>query len=379
MNWFKARVFAFLRKVNNKFGQQVIYNIGSGNHKKKALVSYITTPFTSISMAKHSNNHELLEIVSVLNRCGYKVDVVRLDIGLKIDRKYDLIFGQGSSFEINCKNNLEAKKIIYLTESSPDFSAIQESTRYKLITNRHLLKGRRTNKYLTNSMIDIADSAILVGNEETRNTYLNYDIYETTRKIKPTLLRSKSFILDKKRINKKNIIWFGSSGVIHKGLDLAINGILAKNNYRLYVAGCSKKDFEETLKELKLSPKDIDGKVIFKGRLTVGSSICNEIFNETSFSILPSCSEGMSTSILTCLAHGVIPILSKYTGVDCNDSVYIDDLTVQGIKKTLATLDEMSLETVVGKRERLISEYNDKFNLEYYHKELYSLFSGFNI
>ena len=376
-SWMKKKIFTTIFHANNIFGVQAIYNIGSGLKGKKALLSYITSPFCNPHNTGHTNKEEVIEIVYVLNLLGYSVDVIRLDFDIVIDKEYDLIIGQGAGFKVNCDNNPNALKIIYLTESSPSFSLEREKHRYKGIKNSYLLKSKRTNKYLNNEMIDVADKAILIGNEEeTKKTYSEYSIYNDISTIEPTSLRSASFCLDKGSDSSRNIVWFGSSGVIHKGLDIAIKAVMSTKSGKLYVAGCTEKDFKMVLKEIGLSKKDVKNKIIFKGKLTVGSEECNKVLKNCAFTLLPSCSEGMSTSILTCLAHGIIPIISKYTGIDMKESIYIESLDTQGVLDAVNKAFNIPNSSIDFIRNDLLKQYKTRFTLDEYHDRLLELLNG---
>src|SRR5262249_50628701 len=56
--------------------------------------------------------------------------------------------------------------------------------------------------------------------------------------------------------------------------------------------------------------------------------------------VYPSCSEGQCGSVVTCLHAGLIPVVSRETGVDVDPAfgVVLADCSVEGIRRAIAEL-----------------------------------------
>ena len=112
-------------------------------------------------------------------------------------------------------------------------------------------------------------------------------------------------------------LWFGSEGLVHKGLDLTLEAFAGMPDHHLYVCGPIQqdKDFEKAyFKELYQTPN-----IHTMGWVDVSSNDFVEIARNCLALIYPSCSEGQSGAVVTCLQIGLIPLLSYESGVDVED------------------------------------------------------------
>lgn len=278
-------------------------------------VSYLSHPIEdSIEAPRHSNERECLVIVKILKNLGFEIDLVPCYTpALKKfhpSKSYDVIFGFGPNYIRACELNPKAKKIAYLTESSPNFSLTQESERIRNFQKRtgKKISISRSGLYLRNRDIEISDFGILIGNHVTLKSYQSYQKKILT--IPATGLMNANF--SEKKLtsahSKKDFLWLGSHGAIHKGLDLCIEAFKKMPQKTLYVAGLNKED--------QWLLKNATQNIINLGFLNIQSDKFLNICSKCRFMILPSCSEGMSTSVITAMNHGLIPVITKETGVD---------------------------------------------------------------
>ena len=77
---------------------------------------------------------------------------------------------------------------------------------------------------------------------------------------------------------------------------------------KLIIAGIQQGE----LKKLYPIPKN----VVHIGFINLKSERFLNLMNEASFILFPSCSEGMASGVLTCMNHGLIPIITKECGID---------------------------------------------------------------
>ena len=324
--------------LNEKIKRKFIFNINKDftQNQKKVLISYITSFAETMPLenSTHTNVFEALEIIKFFIDNNYTIDVIYCNskeyLSLLKHKKYDVIFGFGETFYEISKNNPKAKKIMYLTENHPDFSFKKEKERIDYFNKRHKknVKLTRSGVFYKNEHFSVADYFIIMGRQ---NEFLQYNkkIYD----INPSGLINKEYRYKEKNhiVSRKNFLWFGSNGAIHKGLDLLIDIFSKRDDITLHICGLDKKDKHI----LKIPNKK---NIIEYGRINVNSNQFLNLVDKCSFIILPSCSEGMSTSILTGMLHGLIPIVTKNSGgLDkLNDkALYLEDYKINYVENKI--------------------------------------------
>lgn len=132
---------------------------------------------------------------------------------------------------------------------------------------------------------------------------------------------------------KKNFICITGNGFIHKGIDLILEAFSMRNDADLYLVGNIEDDiiiaggYQDIIKR---------NNIHFFGFLDMKSLQFFEIASKCVFSINASCSEGCSTSILTSMYTGIIPIISPREGIDANgNEIILEEISIEGINKAL--------------------------------------------
>jgi len=281
------------------------------------------------------------------------------------EKKYEVIFGLGEPFYIASINNPKALKIIYLTESHPSFSLQQEKLRVDYYFERHKQRVplKRSGLHYKVKDISVANYGILVGNKITLQTYTFSA--ERIFTLNPTGLINENFVFTKRdrSESRKHFVWFGSGGAIHKGLDILIDVFNELPEYHLYICGLS-------AQEKKLFA--IKGKNIHDlGFIYVESSEFMDLMQTCSYVILPSCSEGMATSVLTCMNHGLIPVVTRECGIDLKEwGVYLEDYSVEYIRGSVEHCASIEPD-LVEKYQNEVYEYSRRqFVISRYSQDL---------
>lgn len=288
-------------KTNKHFGQ-------------KALLSFIVHPYLRASKS-HPNEIELFSIVDILTEMGYQVTIVDYR-RKKIFGKYDLVIGFGDCYEYALKNNIGDKYILYST-GSPAFiqneNALEAFHRFKE-SNASVLMGPAT-KYIRitesvwpRQLVD-SDAIITIGNNYIKSLFSKF--HSDVHCIPSTCFELGDIAINDE-IEKNSFIWFGGKGCIHKGLDLCIDAVIG-TNLKLYIAGPLDDEIAIFKDKLASYPNNVE----YLGSLLIESDFFKSFANKIPFAILPSCSEGMATSIVT-LAYnfGTIPLVTKECGLD---------------------------------------------------------------
>jgi glycosyltransferase involved in cell wall biosynthesis len=183
----------------------------------------------------------------------------------------------------------------------------------------------------------------MLGNEFTANTfkYANKPIYRIpiSQPILYDWPENKDF-----EACRRNFLWFGSGGLVRKGLDLVLEAFADMPDHNLTICGPIQKetDFEKVYyKELYQTAN-----IRTIGWTDIGSIEFIEITNRCIGLVYPSSSEGQCGGVVTCLHAGLIPIISYESGVDVDDSfgVILKDCSIDTIKNTVQMISGLPAE-----------------------------------
>lgn len=288
--------------------------------QKKILIAYINPMFRNAGVTLHSNISELFIILQYFIERKYEIDLIPVesfDYKMLDPVRYDVIFGFGEPFRYAVKNNANknAINILYLTESAPPFSLQREKERIEYFFERHRkrIKISRSALYFRREDLELPGFCLLIGGAHTKSTY--QDLFDPDRIycIDPTALANTRYRFKERVIEKtrKRFVWFGSNSFVHRGLDVIIDAFNILPDCELLIYGYYWDD-EKNLKRLIGKAANIR----LMGVMDVQSDDFLELTESCSFVISASCSEGMSTSLLTCMKHALIPVATIETGVE---------------------------------------------------------------
>lgn len=350
-------------------------------NQKKALISYITQPFLSNGEKDlpHTNYRESIEILKTLIKLKYDVDICHfqdLDVIEQIkEKKYDLILGLGEPFYTATKFNPNAKKIIYCAVEHYDSAINKVEERINYYFERHNSKPKvKIQNYYLKHHFQYADYIIHKGNKFIKASFEKFYPKKATFSIISAPYSHPLFIEDKRNISKsKNVfIWFGSIDIYHKGLDILIDVFKRNPDKKLIVAGINK----DEVKKLNPIPKNI----IHIGFINLISNRFIDLMNEVSFIIFPSCSEGMASGVLTCMNHGLIPIITKECGIDIEKDFgeLIENYSVENISKIINEISDLSNLELSKIHKNVLHQTRKKYNIKNYSNILNSVLNEIN-
>jgi len=313
------------------------------------LLSYITEPFAiaphEYKSLLHSNYQECEIIADIFSKKGYDIDVINATNTTFIPKKH-------YAFLIDIKSNIERLRdilpntimIMHIVESHHLFHNKAEQNRLEQLYKRRGVNLKRRRIAEPHQNAERADYLEGLGNEHTHSTYahIHKDIYSIPIS---TTVRFESPTRKNFDAIRKNFLWIGGGGAVHKGLDILLELFSRMPDYTLHICGPvkSEEDFVDLYRKELLETKNIH----LHGRISPDSKKFKEIINNTLAVIYPSSSEGQAGSVITVMHAGVIPIISKESGVNVDDfGIILKNCIEKEIKKEIEFISALPTHTL---------------------------------
>ena len=341
----------FLREVRketkerNSPERQVITLSPEGPLRGSVLFSYIIGGFffesDRLIPNKHTNIWQSLKMAQTFMELGYEVDVIHWT-------NKDFVPTKKYSFFVDVRRNLErlapllnkdCVKIMHLDTAHILFHNAAESNRLLQLQHRRGVTLKPKRFEMPNLGIEYADYATATGNDFVVDTFA-YARKKTFKLPSPCAIN-----MDKSQKNfqecRARFLWFSSSGLVHKGLDLALEAFAGLPDYHLTICAPieGEKDFVETYhKELYETPN-----ISTIGWVDIDSEQFRQIASSCVAIVHLSCSEGGAPSIKTCMHAGLIPVVSYESGVDVHDFGYcLTDCSIEKIIEVIHMISALS-------------------------------------
>jgi glycosyltransferase involved in cell wall biosynthesis len=320
------------------------------------------------SLAKHTNRWESFQIAKTFLDLGYRVDVINENNDRFVPTKnYSVFVGNRINFHrLTSLLNDDCIKILHLDTAHWLFNNMAEGRRLELLQRRRgfvLLPQRNISPNLA---IEHAAYATILGNEFTIDTY---------KYAKKPLFRvpiSTPVVYpweDNKNFGRvrKNFLWLGSEGFVHKGLDLVLEAFAQMPDYHLTVCGPihTDKEFQNAYRDELYNTSNIHT----IGWVDIGSRQFVDIATDCLGIVFPSCSEGGGGGVITCLHAGLIPIVSREASVDVDESrgLVLKESSVEEIKQSVQRLSALTAQQLTA-----MSRRNWEFARENHTRETFA-------
>jgi hypothetical protein len=332
-----------LRSISKFFvnrNPKAIRNIGftRSQNKPHALLSIVLEPFAydiSDATSWHPMALKAIELSTIILDLDFVLDIYDHRFKGPFEHQYDLVLGFGDAYR-NSLINSSGNRILFLCENEPTFSQQQENLRREYLLSRHSLNWpvERSAKFYTQSDIQCSTGVLCCGNLIADKVKKMYNKKALSVRV-PGIAHNNSTAFYRQSNQVLHLLWFGSQGIIHKGLDLCIDAISNDKRFHLHVCGVSKKSLPSFIRSTS--------NATFYGFIDVNGRDFSYLVSICSHSLLLSASEGIPTSLLTTMLSGLIPIVSDNFGIS--------------MPSFSVTIDEQSM-SVDAIRRALISEYN---------------------
>lgn len=314
----------------------------SGRPRGQALVSYLREPVgrpdRSRSFRGHSNQWESREVARSLVELGFAVDVIDFDDSTFVpQRAYDVVLAlDGELCRLAAAGGADVA-LLHMTGADPAFQNAAEQRRLAELAERRgvMLSPRRQVPGVEafEEALSSAHAISLIGNAWTRSTFAP----EVQRRMTCIPVSTSIDVRPKSRRRlvpqEREFLWFFGSGAVHKGLDRVLEAFARTPELTLNVVGniAAETDFVEQyhheLHEL--------ANIRFHGFLEPSGSAFRSVARRCFGVVAPSCSEGTSPAIATMLQLGLLPIVSRETGIslDPGAGTYLETCSVDEIRE----------------------------------------------
>lgn len=325
----------------------------SGAVRGRVLHSYVLEPFLlpDPSAIPYSHTHfwESWTIAETWRALGYRVDCVAWTNNEFVPAyDYEVIIDVRTNLERWAPLQPAALKVLHIDTGHHSYNNPAQACRHRLLVERSGAGALQSHKMLpANRGIEVADCGTVLGNGFTQGTYAFAG--------KPLLYVPVSvpFVYDWPAAKdfdavRRRFLWFGSGGLVHKGLDLVLEAFAGLPGFELTVCGPIRRerDFERTyFRELYQTPN-----IRVHGWVDVAPASFAPLADRHLGLLYPSCCEGGGASVLTCMHAGLIPLVNHEVSVDVD--------ATNGVP--LARVDVASLRDAVrALAERPASELTD--------------------
>lgn len=367
------RLFSSDKQYKDIFGRR---------RERKVLLCGIPEAFEKKTLPKyHSNFTETYSVAMAFDRLGYSVDCVsRTKRGIDY-AAYDVVFGiNGNAFmgAFSTDEKIKPLKIFYSVGAETCFNYRVTTMRNRDFYTRHGRWLLGSNRYIPGDPrnyyeANLSDAVITLGDDFVNRQFLKENNCSGKFKSLPAFYFPVCSPDEKKNFvkSKKHLLWFGSSGMIHKGLDIAIDFAVENPDVTLHICGGSR---QETAFWNYYNPIIKNhANIVMHGFVEIESPEFKSILELCGVLLNPSISESGAVSVLNVLGNAVmLPVYSRGTGLNLETvGVEVEEVTYDAFNKALQKVLEMSdkeLEEKAWAAHKLVKE---KYTLEKYQENMY--------
>jgi len=140
---------------------------------------------------------------------------------------------------------------------------------------------------------------------------------------------------------RPRFLWFGSRGMIHKGLDLVLEAFVEMPEFQLAIVG----PVQDEPEFVDLYRKELfhTTNITLVGWLDNTGPEFKALLDQSVAHVFPSCSEAGAACVLESMAGGVIPLVTYEASVDVEDfGVLLGGASVEQIKEGVRAIASMS-------------------------------------
>lgn len=314
-----------------------------GEPRGRVLLSYIVDPFLLPPCAEPSYDHthdwECREMARAWLEAGYAVDAIHwTNTRFEPERAYDVL--------IDPRLNLErlgpllgpgCLKVLHAETAHHAFHNAAQRRRLAALAERRRVTLPPERLIEENRGAEHADAITVLGNEFTAGTYA----FAGKPMFRVPISNPFPLPFPEGRdlpAARRRFLWFGSGGLVHKGLDLVLEAFAGTPELELTVCGPIAREpaFERAYwRELYETPS-----IRTLGWVDIAGPAFREVARTHLTAVYPSSSEGGGGSVVTCMHAGLVPLVTPEASVDVTPErgVVLDDPTVEGVRRAARAL-----------------------------------------
>ncbi|PWT84833.1 MAG: hypothetical protein C5B58_04060 [Acidobacteria bacterium] len=325
----------------------------------------------------HPNVWQVRELAKCIGECGYNVDVFDFfTTHTPIVERYDMVVDIHPRLMPFYRENLTQSciKIAYLTNSHSTSRNSSESSRLEGVERRRGMRllPRRQLDPIDNVWLRSADAMFFKGNQRNLSTY-GENHSERVYFIKNS---GYDFLTPLHFAYKRplSFLFIASHGQVHKGLDLVLECFAVRPYLELFV--CSMFGEEEDFCSLYKRELYETPNIHPIGFVDIRGQLFRYIADRCSFAILPSCSEGISASVLTAMSAGVIPIVSRECGFEEDEVFHLRESTIDEIGMVADQYACKSPTWIKAEANRILTIAKERYSAQQYTRSVRAALSG---
>lgn len=269
------------------------------------------------------------------------------------ERPYDLVLDVRLNLERWAPGLPESTlKVLHIDTAHWTFHNPAQEARLEALRRRRGVTIAPQKMLPPNRAIETADVATVLGNRFTQGTYAFADtpllhVPISVPRAYPDLEKDVDAV-------RRRFLWFGSGGLVHKGLDLVLEAFVGMPEMHLTVCGPIRRerDFEHEYYDALYRTPNIHT----HGWIDVDSPEFLQLARRTLGLVYPSCSEGGGGSVYTCMHAGIVPLVQREVSVDVEASygVLLEDVSIDGIRCAVRALAARPAEELASMSRRAV-------------------------
>lgn len=331
----------------------------TGGKRGRVLLAYIVDSFLKSKLARVTTHTHFLEarlIAEMYLQHDFDIDVIDYRYGDFLPRREYRILVSARTHLASLAERMPSTclKIAHLDTSHYVFNNRATYQRVWALQQRRGFSSSSVRVVEPNQAIERADVGAVLGNRRfTLPTYAYagkplYSLPVVTDFSLPWVERDYADA-------RRRFLWLGSGGLVHKGLDVTLEAFCRLPAFELSVCGPLAKEVEfcrQYARELYQQPN-----VRAFGWVDVISTQFIALAQHAVAFVYPSCAEGQAGAAILALRAGLIPIVSRETGVDVDDfGLVLDDCQPQAIADAVQYLAQLPA-AELRRRSRAAWEY----------------------
>ncbi|MCC2641108.1 MAG: hypothetical protein K0S45_1521 [Nitrospira sp.] len=344
-------VIRAIRDVARQFRGGVVSLRAAGVSKGNVLISYdnqglICQGRGQVIPSSHPQFYKTIVMAQTFLHMGYDVDVIHTENQKFIPWKsYDVM--------VDVRFNLQrlqpylpsnCLKIFHCDTAQIVYQNMAEMGRILALQKRRGVTVPANRLETPHLGVDHADYLTTCGNEFTISTYA----YSGKPIFRLPMLVQKMWPWPEAKdfeASRNRFLWFGSRGMVHKGLDLVLEAFAQMPECQLTVVGpvLEEPEFVNIYrKELFHTPN-----IKLVGWLDNYSDEFQILLNQSVAHVFPSCSEAGAAAVVETMAAGLIPLVTYEASVDVeNFGVLLEDASIETIMRHVREIASMSGEVL---------------------------------